>query len=134
MGIQKVNHNVWKAFDSQSIAKSTAGTISEWWDCNGWTDKVVTLNATPAAGSPDINVDILYSPKGYYELNNETTVDTQDYEVIQIVDNHTAAIIIRFDADDVDDLQRPARSCAIVVDNDEASNACTVDVWVEGWS
>jgi hypothetical protein len=131
---QKVNHSVWKPFDAQSIAKSTAGTTSEWWDINGWTDKVVTVEVTPAAGSPDINVDILLSPKGYYELNNEATVDTEDYQLVQIVDNLTAATMTRYDSSDVDDLQRPARSAAIVVDNDNASNACTVNVWVEGWS
>ena len=134
MAVQKVNHNVWKPFDAQSIAKNTAGTTSEWWDTNGWTDKVVTVEVTPAAGSADINVDILASPKGYYELNNETTVDTEDYEVIQIVDNLTAATLTRYSSADIDELDEPIRSMAVVVDNDEASNACTVNVYVEGWS
>ena len=133
MSIQKVNHPVWKAFNAQSIAKSTAGTTSEWWDTSGWTDKVVTVECT-SGGSIDVNVDILYSPKGYYELNNEATVDTEDYQVIQLVDGLTAGTLTRYDSADVDDLQRPARSAAIVVDNDDATDPVVVNVWVEGWS
>ena len=135
MSIQKVNHSVWKAFDSQAILKTVQATGSEWWDTNGWTDKVITVEATvPASASIDVNVDMLVSPKGYYELNNEATVDTEDYEVISIVDAHTAATLTRFDADDVDDLQRPIRSMKIVVDNDDASDTATINIWVEGWS
>ena len=138
MSIQKVNHPVWKAIDAQKILKTVQGTASEWWDTDGWTDKVVTLQVTsetPAGSAQiDVNVDILASPKGYYELRNETTVDTEDYEVIAIVNAHTAATLTRFDAADVDDLQRPIRSMKVVVDNDHASLYATVNVWVEGWS
>ena len=136
MSIQKTNHSVWHPFVAQTIAKNTAATTSEWFDTNGWTDKVVTINPTIGAGGSavDCNIDILVSPKGAYELNNETTVDTEDYQVVQIVDNHTAAIVARFDSSDVDDLQRPIRSMAVVVDNDEASDGLVIDVWVEGWS
>ena len=136
MSIQKVNHPVWKAIDDQKILKTVQGTASEWWDTNGWTDKVITLEVTKAAGSGaiDVNVDILVSPKGYYELRNEATVDTEDYEVVSIVDGHATGIMTRFDSSDVDDLQRPVRSMKIVVDNDNASLYATVNVWVEGWS
>jgi hypothetical protein len=138
MSIQKVNHPVWKPFDAQKILATVQATESGWWDTNGWTDKVVTVEVTsetPAGSAQiDINVDLWVSPKGYYELENETTVDTDDYEVISIVDGLTAATLTRYDAQDVDDLQRPIRSMKVVVDNDHASLYATVDVWVEGWS
>jgi len=136
MSIQKVNHSVWKAFDAVNIAKTVQGTASEWWDVNGWTDKVITTEATvtDGSGSIDINVDMLVSPKGWYELRNETTVDTEDYKVVSIVDGLTAGTLTRYDSSDVDDLQRPIRSMKIVVDNDDATDAATVNVWVEGWS
>ena len=136
MSIAKVNHPVWKAIDAQKILKTVQGTASEWWDTNGWTDKVVTVEVTKEAGSAaiDINVDMLVSPKGYHELRNETTVDTEDYEVISIVDAHATGIMTRFDSSDIDDLQRPIRSTKFVVDNDNASLYATVNVWLEGWS
>jgi hypothetical protein len=136
MSIQKVNHPVWKAFDAQVIAHTVQGTASEWWDTNGWTDKVITVEATvtDGSGSIDINVDMLVSPKGYYELRNEATVDTEDYQVVSIVDALTAATLTRYDSSDVDDLQRPIRSMKIVVDNDDTSDPVTVNIWVEGWS
>ena len=142
MAVQKVNHNVWKAIDALNVVKATsaslaAGTnVSEWWDVSGWTDKAITLECTvtDGSGSIDINVDAYVSPKGYYELNNEATVNTEDYQVVQIVDNHTAATLTRFDSADIDDLQRPIRSMLIALDNGDASDACTVNVWVEGWS
>jgi hypothetical protein len=141
MSIQKVNHNVWKAIDALSVAAGSsaslaAGTnVSEWWDVNGWTDKVITVEPTAAnSGSVDVNVDIYVSPKGYYELRNETTVNTEDYQVIQIVDNLTTGTLKRYDSSDVDDLQRPIRSMCVALDNGDASDACTVNVWVEGWS
>ena len=142
MANQKVNHNVWKAFDAVDITKATSASlasgvnVSEWWDVNGWTDKVITVEptVTDGSGSIDINVDIYVSPKGYYELTNEATVDTEDYQVIQIVDNLTTGTAKRYDAQDIDDLQRPMRSMLVAVDNGDASDNCTVNVWVEGWS
>ena len=141
MSIAKVNHPVWKAFDAQKILKTVNGTESEWWDTNGWTDKVVTLQTTSEtpAGSAQIDVDVKLwvSPKGYYELNAEDTagtIDTDDYEEISIVAAHTAAIMTRFDSSDVDDLQRPVRSMKVIVDNDHSTLYVTANVWVEGWS
>ena len=137
MSIGKVNHPVWKAFDNQKILKGVTGTESEWWDTNGWTDKVITLEMdTETIGSGAWNLDMYLwvSPKGYHELRNETTVDTEDYEVISIVDSHATGIMTRFDSSDVDDLQRPIRSMKVLIDNDQASLYATVNVWVEGWS
>jgi hypothetical protein len=138
MSIQKVNHPVWKAFDAQKILKTVNGTESEWWDTNGWTDKVVTLQTTSEtpAGSAQIDVDVKLwvSPKGYYELRNEATVDTEDYEEISIVAAHGSAAMTRFDSSDVDDLQRPVRSMKVIVDNDHSTLFVTASVWVEGWS
>ena len=139
MSIQKVNHSVWHAHvdTALDVSGGTApNSLSEWWDTNGWTDKVISVLADPTDGSGviDLNVNIYVSPKGSYELNNETTVDTEDYVNIAIVSAQTATIMTRYDSSDVDDLQRPMRSMAVLVDNDEASEATTVNVWVEGWS
>jgi len=136
MSTLKVNHPVWKAIDAQKILKTVQNTASEWWDTNGWTDKVITVEVDKEAGSAaiDINVDMWVSPKGYYELRNAASVSTEDYEVVSIVDGHASGIMTRFDSSDVDDLQRPVRSMKIVVDNDNASLYATVNVWVEGWS
>ena len=138
MSIAKVNHPVWKAIDAQSLAVDGAGdnASSEWWDTNGWTDKVISAECTKAAGSGaiDININMLVSPKGYYELNNETTVDTEDYESIAIVDALAVGTLTRYDSSDVDDLQRPIRSMKLYVENDNSADACTVNIWVEGWS
>ena len=139
MSIAKVNHSVWQAHNATALTVSggaTPNALSEWWDVNGWTDKVISVLAGPTDGGGviDLNVNIYVSPKGYYELNNETTVDTEDYENISIVDAQTATIMTRYDSSDVDDLQRPIRSMAVLVDNDEATEATTVNVWVEGWS
>jgi len=136
MSIEKTNHSVIRIIDAYNIAKSTAGYTTSWEDVSSWTDKKVTLEATvtDGTGSVDVNLDMLVSPKGAYELNNETTVNTEDYELIQIVDNHTATAMTGFDSSDVDDLQRPFRSVAFVLDNDDATDDCTVNVWIEGWS
>ena len=131
MSNQKVNHSVWHALVAESIG-TTANTTSEWWDTNGWTDKVVTLEVTDA-GTADINVTMQVSPLGYYELNN-LTADTNDYASVSIVDAHAGEVLIRYDSSDVDDLQRPIRSTRFFVENDEASTASTVNVWLEGWS
>ena len=139
MSSSKVNHNVWKAHNAATVAAGSsaslsAGTnVSEWWDVNGWTDKVVSLDVD-SSGSIDINVDLYVSPLGYYELNNAASVDTGDYQVVQIVDNHTVGTLTRFDSADVDDLQRPIRSVCVALDNGDASDAATVNVWLEGWS
>ena len=39
-----------------------------------------------------------------------------------------------FPIEDIDELQRPARSCKFTIDNDDASTAVSVSLWLEGWS
>jgi hypothetical protein len=136
MSVAKVNHSVIKPFDATSVAaSSTDSTTCEWLDINGWTDKKVSLLTADNSASIDVDVNMLVSPKGYYELNNETTVDANDYESIEIVAAHTTAdTLTTFDAGDVDDLQRPMRSCKFTIDNDDASTAVSVSLWIEGWS
>ena len=142
MSIGKVNHPVWHAIVAQSLsedgaAESADQAASEWWDTNGWTDKVITAVSSKEAGSAGLSlaIDMWVSPKGYYELRNEATVDTEDYEVVSLNATHSAVIMTRYDSSDVDDLQRPIRSMKIVVDNNTASSlTSSVDIWVEGWS
>ena len=136
MSTAKVNHNVFQPFDAVDVAKSsTDSTTCEWLDINGWTDKKVSLLTADNSASIDVDVNMLVSPKGYYELNNETTVDANDYESIEIVAAHTTAdTLTTFDAEDVDDLQRPMRSCKFTIDNDDASTTVAVSLWIEGWS
>ena len=119
MSIQKVNHNVWKAFDDQSVVKSSSSATSEWWDINGWTDKVVTYEAdvTDGSGSLSLTYTMDVSPRGYYELNNGATPTTDDYVTITIASAASTAIAARVDAADVDDLQRPMRSARFKVVN-----------------
>ncbi len=134
MSVMKVNHSVIQPFAATSIAASTTdSTTCEWLDVNGWIEKVVTLECT-SSGSIDVDVDMLVSPKGAYELNNETTVDTEDYQLVNIVTTHTAATLTRFDGEAIDDLTRPIRSAKFTIDNDNASNAVTVNLWFEGQS
>ena len=136
MAVGKVNHNVIKPFDAVSVAKSsTDSTTCEWLDINGWTDKKVSLLTADNSASIDVDVNMLISPKGYYELNNETTVDANDYESIELLAAHTTAdTLTTIDAEDIDELQRPARSCKFTIDNDDASTAVSVSLWIEGWS
>jgi hypothetical protein len=136
MAVGKVNHNVFKPFDEVSVAKSTTdSTTCEWLDINGWTDKKVSLLTADNSASIDVDVNMLISPKGYYELNNETTVDANDYESIELLAGHTTAdTLTTIDAEDIDELQRPARSCKFTIDNDDASTAVEVTLWIEGWS
>ena len=137
MSIQKVNHNVIKFWDGTAGAlTATAGLTptltSEWVDVNGWTDKVVSFEID-SGGTIDADVILHVSPQHYYELNNKTCT-TDDYVAITIVEAHTAAILVRKDASDIDDLQRPFRSCRFVIDNDQAEPITGFSVWIEGWS
>ena len=103
MSQQKVNHNVWQAFVDEALAAVGAGdnATSEWWDVNGWTDKRVSWEVD-SGGAIDFDMEMHISPQGYYELNNKTCT-TDDYEVISIVEAHTAAILASVDADDVEE-------------------------------
>ena len=131
---EKIYHNVFKPFDGTSVAKSTTdSTTCEWLDVSGWTDKKISWELD-SSGSIDVDIDMLVSPKGYYELNNEATVDTEDYETVNIVTAHTAAVMVSKDANDVPELGTPIRSAKFTVDNDDASDAVSVTLWVEGWS
>ena len=136
MSSPNVNHNVIKPFSATSVAKSTTdSTTCEWLDISGWVDKKVSLLTADNSASIDVDVNMLISPKGYYELNNETTVDANDYESVELIAAHTTAdTLVTIDAEDIDELQRPARSCKFTIDNDDASTAVAVSLWIEGWS
>jgi hypothetical protein len=136
MSIQKVNHNVWKPWTGTdgSLAAVGAGDnkTSEWWDVGGWTDKRISWEVD-SAGVIDFDMEMHISPEGYYELNNKTAT-TENYEVVTIVEAHTAAIVASKDSSDVDELQRPFRSMRLKISNDQAQAVTGTTVWVEGWS
>ena len=137
MSIQKVNHNVIKFWDGTAGAlTATAGEAptltSEWVDVNGWTDKVVSFEVD-SAGTIDTDVILHVSPQGCYELNNKTCT-TDDYIAVAISTANTVATLVRVDASDLDDLQRPMRSVRCVIDNDQAQAVTGFTVYIEGWS
>jgi hypothetical protein len=132
MSIQKVNHNVVRLIDAESVAKSSASFTSEWYDVNGWTDKVVTYEVD-SSGSIALTLTADISPLGYYELNNKTAT-TDDYATITIASGATGAVVTRVDSDDLDDLQRPIRSLRLKALNADGSDASVVTTWIEGWS
>jgi len=59
--------------------------------------------------TPTYKVFIRYSPHHYYELRNRT-VTTDDYVEYTVTAAGTGKTLKRWDAQDLDDLQRPARS------------------------
>jgi hypothetical protein len=132
MSNQKVNHPVVKLIDGESIAAGSASFTSEWYDTNGWTDKVATYEVD-SSGSIALTVTADISPEGYYELNNKT-VTTDNYSTITIASGATVAVATRVDGSDLDDLQRPIRSMRLKAVNADASDASVVTVWIEGWS
>ena len=135
--MSKIFHNVIKPFAATVIGQSTTdSTTCKWLDISGWTDKVVTVECDDEGGAVDIDIDInmLVSSKDAYTLNNETTVDTEDYVSVTIVEAHTTAVYTRFDSDDVADLRQPIRSCKFTIDNDDATDDVTVNLTIEGWS
>lgn len=137
MAVQKVNHNVWKPFTDQALAAVGAGdnATSVWYDVNGWTDKKVSFEVDGA--NTDFDIEIQISPMGYYELRELTTagtLTTEHYEEINIVTAHAAQILASVDASDLDDLQRPFRSCRFVISNDSATAITSSNMWMEGWS
>ena len=150
MSINKVNHNVVSPHTAKVIPKdsdsygdkwnASTSTGAVWIDCNGWTDKKISIEGDPAAGSASLSLVLDVSPKHAYELNELTKaggagVTTDDYEAITVnASALTVATLTSYDAEDLDDLQRPFRSCRLKVTNNEASNACTVTTWIEGWS
>jgi len=131
MSIQKTNHPVIQAAVAVPVLK-TASARTEWYDLNGWTDKVVSYDITDSA-TVDINITMEVSPQGAHELNAKTCT-TKDYTSVQIVQTHTAEVLVRVDSDDVDDLKHPIRSARFFLENDEGNTTSTFNVWVEGWS
>jgi hypothetical protein len=135
MSIQKTNHSRWIPHLAQALtaAGGAAPTVtSEWYDCNGQTDKRVSWEVD-SGGAIDVDIIAHISPQGYYELNNKTAT-TDDYEAVTIVEAHTAAIMASIDSSDVDELQRPFASIRFVIDNDSAAAVTGMTVWYEGWS
>jgi hypothetical protein len=132
--MSKVYHNVFKPFDATTITKSTTdSTTCSWLDLSGWTDKKISVECD-SSGSVDVDIDLRVSSKHYYELDNEATVDTEDYEIVNIVTAHTSKNYTSFDANDVPELGTPMRSGLVTIDADDASDDVVVTLWVEGWS
>ena len=123
-------------FKATTIAKSTTdSTTCPWIDVSQLEELRIVWEAT--ATTIDLDLDLLISPKGAYELNNsdqEATVDTEDYETVNIVTTHTGAVIVSKDADDIDELQRPLTSIKITADNDQGTYAVVLNLWIEGIS
>jgi len=143
MSIHKVNHNVVRWVDAENILKSGAASSADihttgWIDTNGWTDKKISVegDVTDGSGSISLSLELHVSPKHEYELNQlGSSVTTDDYEAITVnASALTAATLTSYDAEDLDDLQRPFRSARLKVTNGDGSDACTVTSWIEGWS
>ena len=137
MSIQKVNHNVWKPFTDQALAAVGAGdnATSVWYDVGGWTDTRISFEVDGA--NTDFDIEIEISPMGYYELRalvTAGTLTTEHYESVNIVTAHGAQILASVDSDDIDELQRPFRSCRFVISNDSATAITSSNMWMEGWS
>ena len=137
MAKDKVNHQIIKFWDGtagalDAVGGTTPTLTSDWVDVNGWTDKVVSFEVD-SAGVIDTDVILHASPQHYYELNNKTCT-TDDYIAVTISEANTVATLVRKDASDVDDLQRPMRSVRCVIDNDQAQAVTGFTVWIEGWS
>ena len=130
---QKIFHNVFKPFNATSVTKSsTDSTTCEWLPIDGWTDKKISWDLD-SSGSIDVDIDMRVSPLDSYELNNKT-VSTEDYETVNIVTTTTGSVLTSKDANDVPELATPIRSAMFTIDNDDASDAVAVTLWVEGWS
>jgi hypothetical protein len=140
MAVDKIFHNVIQPWTGTDGALATAGAgvegadlkTSEWFDVTGWTNKVIAFEVD-SDGTIDFNVWMDVSSRGAYELNN-TTATTEDYVRLTIVEAHTAAVYIRKDFTDLDDLDRPVRSLRIIIENDEAEPVTGVNLWIEGVS
>ncbi len=144
MSFAKVNHNVYRPWSGTDGALATAGAgvldadlkRSEWLDTNGWTEKLIAWEVD-SGGTIDFDVNMHVSSQGAYELNAKTaasTLTTDDYVAVTIVNAHTDALYTRKDGDDIDDLSRPIRSMRIEINNDQAEVVTGCQVWVEGWS
>ena len=132
MSIDKVNHPVARLVNAEVVAKSGGTYTSGWYDTNGWTDKVVTVDLDDT-GTADVTIAMQVSNQGYYELNNKT-ITTDDYVSVTIIANLATETQVRYDSDDVDDLKHPIRSTRFLITNNEGTTATTVTVDIEGWS
>ena len=139
MSSLNTSHPSWMPWSGTAGALAAAGDegggdikTSEWFDVSGWREKVVSYEVD-SGGTIDFNLTMHVSNQGYYELNNKTCT-TDDYVSIAIVDAHTAAILVRVDGSDLDDLTRPIRSVRFVIENDQAQVVTGCSVTIEGLS
>jgi len=132
MSTMKVNQPVARLVNAEVVAKSGGTYTSDWYDTNGWTDKVVTVDLYDT-GTADVTIAMQVSNQGYYELNNKT-ITTDDYVSVTIIANLATETQVRYDSDDVDDLKHPIRSTRFLITNNEGTTATTVTVDIEGWS
>ena len=119
-------------FKDESVAKSS-NALSDWVDTDGFADMTVAFELDDT-GTVDANITLYYSHKDAYTLNNEATVDTEDYSTVDIVDAHTGKVYYRVTPDDVEELKYPPTSVAVFIENDEATTATVFNVWLEGRS
>ena len=132
--MSKIYENVIQPFVDTSIAaSSTDSTTCEWLDCSGWVDKIIEIECD-SSGSIDVDINLLVSSKGAYELNNETTVDTEDYQSFEIKTAHAVGTVTRYTDADNAILRQPIRTAKITLDNDDASDAVVVNLRFEGQS
>jgi hypothetical protein len=132
-----ITHNVFQPWTGTDGALTAAGgatetRTSEWFDTEGWTDRVVAWEVD-SAGTIDFNVTMHISSQDSYVLNNKTCT-TEDYVAVTIVDATTTAVYTRKDSDDVAELKIPVRSTRFVIENDQAQAVTGVTLWFEGWS
>ena len=132
MSTMKVNQPVARLVNAEVVAKSGGTYTSDWYDTNGWTDKVITVDLDDT-GTADVTIAMQVSNQGYYELNNKT-ITTDDYVSVTIIANLATKTQVRYDSDDVDDLKHPIRSTRFLITNNEGTTATTVTVDIEGWS
>ena len=129
-----IQHPTYKVHDgiALSIADADANdrATSVWIDVSGWTDKAVAWEQDNA-GTPDLDIIAHMSSQGAYELNNKTAT-TEDYEEVTIVAAHSGVVYVKYDSQDVDELQRTCRSMRIYVENDSATAVTSLTVWLEG--
>jgi hypothetical protein len=137
MSDKRVNHPKVQLFTDQAL-DATGGTApsatSAWYDTSGWTDKRVSWEVD-SGGAIDIDIKMHISPLHYQVLTDlGTSVTTDEYESVDVVTTHTAAIMASIDSADVDELRRPYASTRFYVDNDSAAAVTAFNLWLEGWS
>jgi len=116
----------------QAVSKNSSVT-SEWWDTSGWVDSKVVIDMD-SAGAADVSYVIQISPQHYYELNQETSWDTDDYEQVTLSANNTTKTLQNVSSADVADLKEPGRSVRIKATENNAAAVTSLKVWLLGWS